>query len=61
MEIDNDRFEKSVLTWMAAFKQTMNIPQMKRRLKELQTWDNSNGNSHEHRAKKHALIKLTIE
>jgi hypothetical protein len=52
-------FKSLVNTWMRAYQITQpSKRQQEIRLKELQTWDNSNGHIEEHRAKKHALIRL---
>lgn len=54
-----NNFNSLVETWMRAYSVTLPTEKQKeRRLKELQTWDESNGNAIEHRAKKHALIRL---
>lgn len=52
-----------VNTWVRAFNVSLVKPiAMKRRLKELRTWDAPKvGNEIEHKAKIHALIKLTAQ
>jgi|GEM_PF-5297437 hypothetical protein len=56
---ETDFFKRLVNTWMRVYQITQPTKrQQEIRLKELQTWDSSNGHIEEHRAKKHALIRL---
>jgi len=54
-----ERREMSINTWERAFLVTLKTTRLfKRRLKELQTWDNCNGNDYEREVKIEALQRL---
>lgn len=55
----NDRREQSINTWERAYLLTLKTERAYRlRLKELQSWDNTNGNVYEHDVKVEALQRL---
>lgn len=55
----NDRREQSINTWERAFLLTLKSHRlMRRRLEELNSWDNTNGNNYEHEVKVEALKRL---
>jgi hypothetical protein len=55
----NDRRESYINTWERAYLLTLKSERaMRKRLAELNSWDNSNGNSYEHEVKVEALKRL---
>lgn len=58
-DISIQRFELSIQTWMRAYGATLKTKKnYEKRLSELESWDNSNGNEYEHTVKVAALKNL---
>jgi hypothetical protein len=54
-----ERVEQSIQTWMSAYNVTLKTDRaFKKRLEELNSWDDCNGNSYEHNVKTQALQRL---